>query len=137
MNQSLRQAAIATACLLMVSVPGATRADPLRCQRTINTAFARFINTKARIVKKCKDGAVRKGVPASPVDCPLTAQDEKINAAAQKMRDKIAKDCGGAHKLILTHCDQAPPRVPGDFYAFGPTREDVSPTAREAIAHER
>ena len=80
----------------------ADAASALRCQRTINKELAKFVKTKTKILQKCKNGAVTKAAPASPVDCPLTPQDDKINAAAQKMRDKIAAKCGGANKLCNT-----------------------------------
>jgi len=80
-------------------MPHAASADPIDCQRTINSAFARFVSTKTKILNKCKESAVKRGVPANPVDCPLTAQDDKINSAAAKMRARIAASCGGANKI--------------------------------------
>ncbi len=41
------------------------------------------------------------------------------------LRDRCAKDAGGAFSLVLTHCDQRRPDVAGDLYSFGPTRDDV------------
>jgi hypothetical protein len=80
----------------------AARADAtsaLRCQQTINRELAKFVKMKAMILKTCKEGSVRRGDPASPVECPVTKQDDKINAAAQRMKDKIAASCGGKNKL--------------------------------------
>ncbi len=93
------------AAALMLALPpfvGIVRADAasaLRCQQTINKELAKFVKTKSSILKSCKESSVKKGDPADPVDCPLTAQDDKINAAAQKLKDKIASACGGKNKV--------------------------------------
>lgn len=81
----------------LADVASADAASALRCQQTIGKELAKFLKTKSQILKTCKESAVKKGDPASPVLCPLTAQDDKINAAAQKLRDKIAGACGGAN----------------------------------------
>jgi hypothetical protein len=98
-----RAALLATASLMVLPpYAGTVRADvasALRCRQTINKELGKFVKTKSTILRKCKESAVKRGVPAFPVDCPLTAQDDKINAAAQKMQDKIAASCGGANKL--------------------------------------
>jgi hypothetical protein len=94
------------ACLLssIVLLPGASTvqadaASILKCQRTINKELAKFVKTKSRILQKCKESAVKRLDPTSPVLCPLEAQDDKINVAAQRMQDKIAAVCGGANKI--------------------------------------
>lgn len=96
-------AVLSAASLLALPVfTGTVHADAasaLRCQQTINKELVKFTKTKSTILRKCKESAVKKGVPASPVDCPLTPQDDKINAAAQKLSAKIAASCGGADKL--------------------------------------
>lgn len=99
-----RLTTIAGALVLAALPPfvGAARGDAasaLRCEHTINKELAKFTKTKSTILRKCKESAVKKGVPASPVLCPLTEQDDKINAAAQKLQDKIAASCGGKNKL--------------------------------------
>ncbi len=94
-----------TVAAFMLALPpfvGTVRADAesaLRCQQTINKALAKFVKTKSSILKSCKESSVKKGDPATPVDCPLTAQDDKINDAAQKLKDKIAGACGGKNKV--------------------------------------
>jgi hypothetical protein len=77
----------------------ADSASALKCQRTINKELAKFVKTKSRILQKCKQNAVKRLDPASPTLCPLTEQDDKINAAEQRMQDKIAAACGGANKV--------------------------------------
>ncbi len=72
-------------------------ASAARCQQTINKELAKFIKTKSTILRICKENAVRKGTPADPVDCPLTAQDDKINAAEDRLLAKIVAACGGAN----------------------------------------
>lgn len=42
------------------------------------------------------------------------------------LRERIAKDAGGPHKLVLTHCDQREAALWADYYSHGPTRSDVS-----------
>jgi hypothetical protein len=97
-----RAALLATASLMVLPpAVGTVRADAasaLRCRQTINKELGKFVKTKSTILRKCKESAVKRGVPATPVECPLTPQDDKINAAAQKMKDKIAGACGGANK---------------------------------------
>lgn len=93
--------AVVSAVVILAPAPPA-QADAvsaLRCERTINKEFAKFIKTKSRILQKCKESAVKKGVPTSPVLCPLEDQDDKINAAAAKMSAKIAASCGGGNKV--------------------------------------
>jgi hypothetical protein len=93
------------AALVIMGLPpfsGVARGDAasaLRCQQTINKELAKFVKTKSTILKNCKEGTVKKGDPAIVTDCPLTPQDEKINAAAQKLKDKIAGACGGKNKI--------------------------------------
>lgn len=87
------------ASLSILAPPSAARADAGRCQRTINLAAAAFAKTKIRIVDTCKRNAVRIGVPASPTDCPLSPQEDRINAAEERMRKRIARACGGANKV--------------------------------------
>lgn len=70
-----------------------------RCRQAINKEFGTFVKKKSRILRTCKDHAVTAANPASPVDCPLTPQDDAINAAAQRMKDKIALACGGANAI--------------------------------------
>jgi hypothetical protein len=92
----------ALSSIVLISVATAVQADAasaLKCQRTINKELGKFIKTKSRILQKCKERAVKQLDPILPIDCPLTAQDDKINAAAQKMQAKIAVACGGANKL--------------------------------------
>jgi hypothetical protein len=76
----------------------ADAASALRCQQTINKQLSTFIRKKAKILRTCKEGAVKRADPASPTDCPLTKHDDKITAAAQKLKDKIAASCGGKNK---------------------------------------
>lgn len=98
----LRATILAAAIVLAPPLTAVVRADAasaLRCQQTIGKELAKFVKTKSTILKSCKENAVKRGVPPDPVDCPLTAQDDKINAAEQKMRDKIAVACGGANRL--------------------------------------
>jgi hypothetical protein len=99
---SFRTAVLAATILFVPSFTDAAHADAtsaLRCQQTINKELAKFVKTKSSILKSCKEGAVKRGEPALPVNCPLTAQDDKINAAEQKLKDKIAASCGGANKV--------------------------------------
>jgi hypothetical protein len=99
---SFRSAVLAATILLAPPFTGAAQADAasaLRCQQTINKELAKFMKTKSSILKSCKEGAVKRGDPTSPVLCPLTPQDDKINAAEQRMKDKIAASCGGANQL--------------------------------------
>lgn len=42
------------------------------------------------------------------------------------LRERIAKDADGPHKLVMTHCDQRVPDQWADFYSSGPSRSDVS-----------
>jgi hypothetical protein len=79
--------------------PAAAYADALDCQQTINKELGKFMRVKANVLKTCKQGAVKRGVPASPVECPQQAQDDRINAAAQKLKDKIAASCGGQNRI--------------------------------------
>lgn len=47
------------------------------------------------------------------------------------LRKRCAEEAGSdGYKLVLTHCDQLEPKQDADLYSFGPTREDVSPTAK-------
>jgi hypothetical protein len=83
----------AVALLLLLSLRGSALADAasaLRCQQTINRELAKFVKNKSRILRVCKEKSIKKGVPSNPVECPLPAQDDQINAAAQKMLAKIA-----------------------------------------------
>lgn len=101
-STSFRSAVLAATILLPAAFAAVAHADAtsaLRCQQTINKELAKFVKTKSAILKSCKEGAVKRGVPASPVLCPLTPQDDKINAAEQKLKYKIAVSCGGANKL--------------------------------------
>ncbi len=94
----------ATATFLVVgflatgaAVPTA-RADVLKCQSTISSAYAKYLKSRAKIVQKCQDAAVRKATPPSPTSCPITANDAKLQALEQKLRDRVAAGCGGADK---------------------------------------
>lgn len=43
------------------------------------------------------------------------------------MHKRCARDAGRIdYKLVLTHCDQLPPKVGADYYFSGPTRNDCS-----------
>jgi hypothetical protein len=99
---ALRSAALGAASLLaLLAAPFSARADAVsagRCQRTINKELGKFVKTKSKIMQKCKEGVVKRGNPPLLGDCPTTDQDTRINAAAQKMRDKIAAHCGGKNK---------------------------------------
>lgn len=83
----------------VMTVGWADATSALRCRQTISKELAKFVKTKSSVLRQCKEDAVKKGVPASPVLCPLPPQDDKINAAAQKLGDKIAVSCGGANRL--------------------------------------
>lgn len=42
------------------------------------------------------------------------------------LHERCFKDCGSiAYKVVLTHCDQEPPRIGADLYADGTTREAI------------
>lgn len=43
-----------------------------------------------------------------------------------RLRERIAKDAGGPHKLVMTHCDQLEANLWADFYSHGSTRDDIS-----------
>lgn len=83
----------------LASTAHADAASALRCRQAISREIAKFVKTKSGILKQCKQSAVQRGAPASPVECPLTAQDDRINAAAQKLKDGIAAACGGKNRL--------------------------------------
>jgi hypothetical protein len=85
--------------LFPVQVAQADTVSALRCERTINKEFAKFIKTKSRILQKCKESSVKRSIPTSPVLCPLEDQDTKINTAAAKMKAKSAASCGGANDI--------------------------------------
>jgi hypothetical protein len=78
-------------------------ADPLKCQRAVASAYGNYRKARTKIIQKCQDAAVRSGVPASPTECPTTADDARLQALEQKLRTRIAARCGGADKI----CDGA------------------------------
>lgn len=43
----------------------------------------------------------------------------------RELRQRIAKDANGPHKLVLTHCDQLEPSMDANLYSYGPSRNDV------------
>ena len=47
---------------------------------------------------------------------------------------RCADDCGGAYKLVLTHCDQLTTDHDADLYTTGPTREDITANKHQLIA---
>jgi hypothetical protein len=96
----LRSAILAAVSITTLELlPAAAHADALGCQQTINKELGKFTRIKAAVLRTCKQGAVKRGVPASPVECPQQAQDDRINAAEQKMKNKIAASCGGQNRL--------------------------------------
>lgn len=46
------------------------------------------------------------------------------------VRTRCADDAQGNFQLVLTHCDQAPPRWDADLYSYGPTRNDITSRRR-------
>jgi hypothetical protein len=110
-SRFFRLAVVAAGVLLLGA--GSARADAVsaaQCQRSIVKELAKFTKVKSKILRRCKVGVVKKLDPALLGDCPTTPQDDAINAAAQKMRDKIAAACGGRNKI----CNAADTGVEAD-----------------------
>lgn len=88
--------AIAIAGMALPAVAPDARADPLKCQRTIQSAHRKYLKSRTRIVQKCQDSSVRKATPPSPTSCPITADDDRLLALELKLRARIAAKCGGS-----------------------------------------
>lgn len=98
MHVRLGIVAISLGCMAYSMAAPMARADAVDCQRAIQLAQAKYLRARAPIVRKCQDSSVRTGIPASPTDCPTSADDAKLDALEMKLRGRIAAACGGVDK---------------------------------------
>src|SRR4051794_35199796 len=100
-----RRAIFAIALSTFIFAGTATsHADPLRCKREVAKRPAQFAQTKIAALQKCRD-AVASG--ASTGSCPDAKAQAKIVKTEQKMRDSVAKQCGGADRTCGTADDDS------------------------------
>ena len=94
--------------LVAILLIGASRAvaDPIKCERQIAGASAKFAQTKAKALQSCEDKKVA-GRFVSTTDCHGEEKTAKsIQKATDNLAKSIAKDCGGADKTCGTSDDE-------------------------------
>src|SRR5262245_17798813 len=89
------------AVLVATAIVGATTAaiaDPLKCERGLAKASAKYVQGRTKALDKCELGKTKGQFPPSTV-CVLEAKaSATISVAATKLSSSIAKACGGADK---------------------------------------
>ncbi len=95
--------ALLTALALVVMAATSASADTVKCTRSINKEVGKYIKTVQKNVDKCKKKTITKGENGGLLsNCTVAAikaqPDDKLEAAALKMKAGIAKSCGGANK---------------------------------------
>ncbi len=101
-RRALLASALSTFVLVAVAAP--SHADPIKCKREIAKRSAGFAQAKIAALQKCRD-AVVSGASAGP--CPDAKASQKIAKAETKLRDSIAKQCGGADRICGTGDDES------------------------------
>jgi hypothetical protein len=94
--------------IVAIVLVGASRAfaDPIKCERQIAQASAKFAQTKAKLLQGCENKKAA-GRFVATTNChaePKTASG--IQTATGKLAQSVAKDCGGADKTCGTSDDE-------------------------------
>lgn len=99
-NGFMSQCALTAAAVATLVALGDTAAQgaETKCRQAIAKASAKFEAKKIKALQKCKDG-VLKGKITPP--CPDAKATDKINKAATKLQDAIAKDCELADVALI------------------------------------
>ncbi len=88
---------------------GVARADAkadTKCRAAIGKNAASFAQAKLKLLQKCNEGLVKKGLPLGT--CPDEKTQAKIDKAKTKTDGAIVKSCAGKDKTCGTGDDAAP-----------------------------
>jgi hypothetical protein len=110
------RAVLCAALLAPLALASPAAGEPTACRRAIQKATGAYARTVEKIVEKCKQTALAKGVeledpPDSFSRCTVTVLKTPggaIAKAADKMSVAIAKACGGADRNCVLSADNDP-----------------------------
>jgi hypothetical protein len=84
---------------LVLGVPPGGWAEPVKCQRDLAKASAKYVQGRTKALDKCEQSKTKGSLPPATV----CASDPKVVAAQAKLdaslASSIAKSCGGADKV--------------------------------------
>src|SRR5690349_21095910 len=90
------------AALVMTAVVGAStaaNADPIKCERGLAKASAKYVQGRTKALDKCELGKTKGQFPPSTVCTSESKASATIAIAGTKLASSIAKACGGADKI--------------------------------------
>jgi hypothetical protein len=96
----------AIAALLTLTVVSSSSADPIKCQRDLAKASAKYVQGRAKALDKCEQGKTKGQFPPATnclTDPMVTATFAKLDL---KLSGSIAKACGGADKTCGSADDE-------------------------------
>jgi hypothetical protein len=109
-------AALGAACLLATAPAGAT----VKCRQTIAAESAKVVQAATKVLQKCNEAVVAKGVAGACADPKV---GEKLDKAESAAKANIAKQCCGKDKLCGTLDDAT------GAFAFGRCPDSEGPAA--------
>jgi len=99
------------AVVTALAITEAAYADPVKCERTIAEASAKFAQSKSKALQSCEDKKASLKLVAT-TDCHTEAKTvASIQKAVEKLASTVAKDCGGKDKRCGTADDDALPTI--------------------------
>src|SRR5262245_6762892 len=109
----MRLRAVLCAAVLAPAFATPAASEPTACRRAVEEAAGGYARTVEKVVEKCKQKALAKGVglqdpPDSFSSCTVTVLKTPggaIAKASDKMNAAIAKACGGADRNCLLNAD--------------------------------
>src|SRR5262245_37357031 len=92
-----------------VVIGSVAHADPIKCRAAIGKSAAGFAQTKLKLLQKCDEALVKKGLPVG--SCPDQKTSDKITSARAKADAAIVKACAGKDKVCGTGDDDTPAAI--------------------------
>ncbi|HEY2386094.1 MAG TPA: hypothetical protein VGK30_03970 [Candidatus Binatia bacterium] len=95
---------------ITASVVHADAAADSKCRAAIGKNAAAFAQAKLKLLQKCNEALVKKGLPVG--SCPDQKTSDKITSTQAKVDAAIVKSCAGKDKVCAAGGDDANPGFP-------------------------
>src|SRR5690349_1139927 len=104
---SIRTLAGAIAVVAWLAFASSSPADPIKCQRDLAKASAKYVQGRAKALDKCEGGKAKGQLPPGTVCLSDPSVTATLTALHFKLSGSIAKSCGGADGTCGTADDES------------------------------
>lgn len=98
-RQTSRTIVAALATTLALAAPSVAGADPVKCQRGLAKASAKYVQGRTKALDRCERGKTTGQLTPGTLCASEPVATAKFTLLAIKLSSSIAKSCGGADKI--------------------------------------